>query len=456
MNTKHYTTQLHQFRQELYSNLTYRPDATMDLIDSLSTNSKARSVVELSLSPFFRRSYSSVTDSIDNFFSRSTPEKAGTERLEAAQKWMRIISHYLEPPKRKFWLFGIDVTPAPRRFSSTLEDRVFVYQPNAISGNQPVTIGHQFSFLSALPEKEERDTPSWTVPLLVNRVTSKDTATKIATQQTEMLLTDKTLPFYQKFCVNVVDSAYSAASYLGRVQHHKNLVVIARLRGNRTLYREPKLSSAKKRGKAHPTWYGKPFSLKKPETWHDPNQSCQFTYLSRRNKEYTVKIEAWHNLLMTGKQDIPLHQYPFTLVRIRYFDAQGREAFKRPLWLIVMGKRRHELSLSDIWESYQQRYDLEHFFRFGKQHLLMAAYQTPEVEHEENWWQIVSLVSVQLYLARHLAQAMPNSWEKYLSTFKSDKMVASPTRTLRDFGRIIGQIGTPAKVPKPRGKSPGR
>ncbi|MEW5768659.1 MAG: hypothetical protein AB1797_13795 [bacterium] len=63
MNTKHYTTQLHQFRQELYSNLTYRPDATMDLIDSLSTNSKARSVVELSLSPFFRRSYSSVTDS---------------------------------------------------------------------------------------------------------------------------------------------------------------------------------------------------------------------------------------------------------------------------------------------------------------------------------------------------------------------------------------------------------
>ncbi len=54
------------------------------------------------------------------------------------------------------------------------------------------------------------------------------------------------------------------------------------------------------------------------------------------------------------------------------------------MWLIVMGKRRHELSLVETWGAYGQRYDVEHYFRFGKQRLLMASYQTSNVEHEEN------------------------------------------------------------------------
>jgi hypothetical protein len=36
------------------------------------------------------------------------------------------------------------------------------------------------------------------------------------------------------------------------------------------------------------------------------------------------------------------------------------------------------------------------------------------------------------------------------------KGVMSPTLVQRDFGRIIRQIGTPAKPPKPRYISPGR
>ncbi len=36
----------------------------------------------------------------------------------------------------------------------------------------------------------------------------------------------------------------------------------------------------------------------------------------------------------------------------------------------------------------RQRYDMEHLFRFGKQKLLMTAYSTPDVEHEENWFKL--------------------------------------------------------------------
>jgi hypothetical protein len=39
--------------------------------------------------------------------------------------------------------------------------------------------------------------------------------------------------------------------------------------------------------------------------------------------------------------------------------------FKRALWLVVDGARRNELTLLEVQQAYRQRYDLEHFFRFG-------------------------------------------------------------------------------------------
>jgi hypothetical protein len=163
-------------------------------------------------------------------------------------------------------------------------------------------------------------------------------------------------------------------------------------------------------------------------------------------------------MLMTGTRDYPMHQHPFTLIRVRLFNEANEQVFQRPLWLLVMGQRRNELSLTEGWKAYVRRYDVEHFFRFGKQRLLMTAYQTPEVQHEENWWQIVQLAYVQLWLARYLAEAMPRPWERYLPQFQTQtkNQEISPSMVQRDFGRIIQEIGTPAKVPKPRGKSPGR
>ena len=69
----------------------------------------------------------------------------------------------------------------------------------------------------------------------------------------------------------------------------------------------------------------------------------------------------------------------FTLVRIMLLDEGGQSCFKHPLWLLVVGERRHELSLEDLYQAYTQPSDLEHFFRFGNQRLLLASYQTPEV-----------------------------------------------------------------------------
>ncbi len=124
------------------------------------------------------------------------------------------------------------------------------------------------------------------------------------------------------------------------------------------------------------------------------------------------------------------------------------------MWLVVMGQRRGELSLSEIYDSYRQRYDLEHFFRFGKQRLLLDKFQSPDEQREESFIQMVGLAYVQLFLARELVTTLPRPWERYLPQAASE--IANPSQTQRDMERIIGQIGTPAKAPKVRGKSPGR
>ena len=449
--------QLEQFREDVYEAFPKRRDTLMDLLDALSSNTTARSVVELCLTPPFRCGYGSVYTAIAGFFQADDPGTSFLERQSYDQTLMRVIVPYLPPPtQRKFWLFGLDVTSAPRPFARTLSDRSFVYAPNTIRGNKPIAIGHQYSTLAALPEKAGPQAPPWIVPLTTRRVGSVETGTEVGVRQVKDLLGDDALPFKDDLCAEVGDTAYSSVSFLGPVTHADldNLVTIARLRGNRTVYRPapPPLEGSQKQGR-HP-WYGERFSLKDETTWGPPDEETEVSYITPRGRIYRVHIEGWRSLLMRGTREYAMHQHPFTVIRCRVFNEKGERVFQRPLWLLCIGSRRDELSLIEVWQAYRQRYDLEHFFRFGKQRLLMNAFQTPDVEHEENWWQIVQLAYVQLWMARSIANVLPKPWERYLPRQNSE--VAAPAATQRDFGRIIQQIGTPAKLPKPRGKSSGR
>ena len=84
----------------------------------------------------------------------------------------------------------------------------------------------------------------------------------------------------------------------------------------------------------------------------------------------------------------------------------------------------------------------------------MERYQTPETEHEQNWWYMVQLAYVQLYLAHPLAQSLPRPWERYLPRYQTHEVSISDVQ--RDFSRIIATMEPQPKSPKPRGKSPGR
>ena len=447
MDTTLHTTNLKQFRTSLYQNINNRADTLMNLLDAMCSVPNAKSVVEYSLASCYQRSYSTIFKAIDE--------------LTLAELWLpHQVGPYLPKPKKwPFWLLIADVTTSPRPHAHTLADRGMVYQPEVVKGKLPVTIGHQYSTVALGLEPEPGVSCSWVLPLQSERVATTEDKEMVGCRQIERLMQETKLPFGQDLTVEVLDSSYSKAAYLHAHRQFANLVTIARVRGNRKFYYPyaPTEEKTKKRSRGRPRQYGERFSLPDPATWTEQNETHTLWETSRRGKVYRVEIQAWHNLLMSGKnkpERLPMYKYPFTLVRIVRYDEQGNQAFKHPLWLIVMGECRHQLTLEHIYEAYACRFDIEHFFRFGKQNLLLVDFQTPEVKREENWWQLVHIAYAQLWMARHVAEALPRPWERNLPAMK--QRLNSPTLVQRDFARIIRQLGTPAQPPKPRGNSPGR
>jgi len=161
-----------------------------------------------------------------------------------------------------------------------------------------------------------------------------------------------------------------------------------------------------------------------------------------------IYLDGWHSMLMRGKLAIPMHQHPFTLVRGQVLDEQRQMVFGHCLWLTVFGERCSELSLLQARDFYRQRYDLEHFFRFGKQRLLMDAYQTPETQHEENWWTLVQLAYLQLWVAREQVCKLPRPWERYLPAWNTqDQKSAPPLPPKETWSEFFGTLGHQPEIP---------
>ena len=126
MDITRYTNPLEQFRTSLYQNFTNQADTLMEVVDAMCSTPEASSVVEYSLSPYFRRSYSMLYKAI--------------EGMELEPLWLaHQLNPYLPRPKaRPFWLLVVDVTPNPRPYAQTLADRGMVYQPEVVKDKLPV------------------------------------------------------------------------------------------------------------------------------------------------------------------------------------------------------------------------------------------------------------------------------------------------------------------------------
>ena len=394
------------FRQDLYDFFPEKKDSLMNLIDSLAGNQSATSVVRLSLEPAYPRSYSTISKAIDHLFNQYSWSPNDMTRL-------------LQENAADCQILATDVTPIARPFAPTLEERCFIYKSSHIKKQLPITIGHNYSFVFAFPQEKR-----WALPLSIERIKPADTRALVGVKQLEEIV--KNSP---KKWIHVADTDYSNKNALKRLSllPCKSLI---RLRSNRVLYFPAHWSYKPSR---RPKIYGQKFYFKHPSKAHEQILiECEKGYL---------KLERWNGLLIREAQ------VQIDVVRIRLYK-NSRPVFKHPIWIAIVGQK--DISIQQVYDAYQRRFDVEHFFRFGKRKLLLNSFQTPKVESEENWLWIVGLSQWMLYFAKQYAAYHPLPWEK------KGRDLLSPSHVQRDYGRIIKQMAEQANFPKRRGNSNGR
>ena len=253
------------------------------------------------------------------------------------------------------------------------------------------------------------------------------------------------------------DSRFSTPDFIYPLAAEKGSNVLVRMRSNRVFFCPPPQGEKATRG--HPRWYGKRFALDDPTTWPHPDAEENWEETTRQGRTLVVHLEAWRGMRMRGTRQWPMHLCPCTLIRVWTTTAEGEMVHPRPLWLALFGPCQEEWPLREVVRAYLQRSHQEHGHRFLKRNLLVTAYQTPEVRNEERWWRLVLVAAFQIWLARDVARSLPRPWERYLFQRQEEGARSKgipPSHVQRDMGRIIRELGTPARRLQPRGKPVGR
>ena len=431
------------FRSKLYSMFPSRRDAIMNLLDAISSYAhRCDSVVKLSEAKYFKRSYCSITDAI---------KAASKIEADGWHKMMTLAFTHMQPTKIN--RFVVDVTSNPRPYAKTLEDRVITHSPNPAPSNKPICVGHPYSVIVGLPDGVRAENKHWVKPLSAQRVKSDEKGHNIGMRQLVELI-DK-LGQSGKLNISFGDSLYGTPECRKTASEESNLVHIFRLRISRNIFLPATESSS---GPGRKSEYGQKISLSDPGTHTACNEEAEWSWENTQGKTYTAKIKLWKDMLIRGTKDFKSSEHPINALQIIVTNEDGNEVFKRPLWLAVFGERRHEIEIKDAYSGYCSRYDIEHFFRFSKQKMLLDNHQTPEITNEEAWWKLNMLAYSQLYQGRELTQGMPYPWEKYLPSFKDqdENTIGTPAQTQRGFEKLLDQIGTPASPCKKRGNPQGR
>lgn len=275
---------------------------------------------------------------------------------------------------------------------------------------------------------------SWVYVLDNRRIPSTATQASVMAEQLQEMV-----PLLRRRFLFVGDGYYGSQAFV-KLCAPIDCDVLVRVAKNRVLYRDPPQqlspeSGPRKRG--HPVWHGCPFRLNDPTTHGAPDQSWE----GLDANGHKVEAACWHNLHFKGAR-----QHKVCVIRVIRHGAADTKRDPRQSWFLSWG--RNPAAAEEVFRVYRLRYSLEHGYRFCKQDLLWEEPRLRTPEQFSLWTDIVSLVRNELFLAKDLAQAQRQPWES-----KSRK--STPEQVRRAMGRIIKELGTPARPCRPRGYSPG-
>lgn len=138
--------------------------------------------------------------------------------------------------------------------------------------------------------------------------------------------------------------------------------------------------------------------------------------------------------------------HPLIVVRIERLKARGTRRDPKDLWLSWVGEEPPPLA--EWWRLYLRRFALDHWYRFAKGRLYWTLPHLGTPEQAERWSDLMPLITWELWLARDIVADNPLPWQKLQTNL-------TPGRVCQGMGGVLAVIGTPAREPQPRGKSPG-
>jgi len=401
---------LQTFRSEAYQHLSRARDATFELLDAAMTTRRVYSFAELSQSPLFHRRWSSAYEAIQD----SRPQR---------QKLMRLYLQHMETPASGQIVLAGDHTAWSRPDAQRLPERTDEHQAPGAGGGSAVTVGQGYSTLAWIPE----DSGSWALPLRHERITSWESPIMKGVWQLKQVCR-----YVPTRPLSVWDSEYGCASFVlksAEIEADK----LMRLRSNRNVWGAPPPYL----GRGRPRVHGDQFKLNDDTTWWSPDDEMEMQHprLGR------LRMRGWR----------PLHfrqaaAHPLNLIQVQRLDETGTPRSCRPLWLAWLGQTMPALDV--ICSAYLRRFALEHGYRFLKQRLHWTLPKFGSTPAAERWSDLMPLALWQLWLARQHVRDAPLPWQKPRTSM-------SPGRVADSIAPLLAQLGSPARPPKLRGKSPG-
>ncbi len=428
---------LRAFRRSFYKCFHRRRDALFELADAILTaDGTLPSPAHLSLQASHRRGWGSLYAALD----RGRIDDEALRKLLACHPLAGAAEG--ETP-----VYAVDASVWARCDAECSPERGYYYHPSRHSAGQPIVAGWAYQFVAKLNFVRE----SWSAPVDVERIRPAQDANVVAARQVKGLL--GRLEEGEAVSLFVFDAGYDPVK-LQRELEGSPCQILVRLRAGRRFYGDPSLAGPPA-STGRPRRHGPKMRCNDPSTWPEPSaeHACEDAGYGY------VRVRAWAELHPKvqnheGKGSrglLPIVVGTLILVEVERLPRGERRREPRVLWLWWHGPEGTMPDLDLIWRSYVRRFDLEHTFRFLKQSM---GWTTPRVRHPEQadrWTWLVVAAYTQLRLARTRCEDLRLPWER-----RYDVGRLTPIRVHRAVSVLLAHLGTPAKPPKPCGRSPGR
>jgi hypothetical protein len=423
---------LRAFRRSLYECLHRRRDALFELADSiLAADGAVPSPAHLSLQAPHRRGWGSLYAALDR----------GRIDVEALRSL--LACHPLAGSETP--VYAVDASVWPRCDAECSPERGFYYHPSRHSAGQPIVAGWAYQFVAQLNFVRE----SWTAPMDVERIRPAQDANEVACGQVKVLLErlgkEESVPLF------VFDAGYDPVK-LQQGLEGSPCQILVRLRAGRRFYGDPSLCDPPEHI-GRPRRHGPKMKCSDPSTWPEPSTE----YTCEDAGYGAVRVRVWAKMHPKvrahegrgSRGPLPIVVGTLVLVEVERLPRGERRRKPRVLWLWWHGPGEPDLDL--LWRAYVRRFDLEHTFRFLNQALGWTAPRVRHPEQADRWTWLVVSAFTQLRLARACVADLRLPWERRYDTGR-----LTPIRVHRVVSALLAHLGTPAKPPKPCGRSPGR